>query len=309
MITLLISLPLALADASPPPPPIVNGEVTANYVQVGAIMAYDDTYGGFSFCSGTLVHEKWVVSAAHCLEAASEYASYGTDIYFVLGEDLSQNGILDYDLAVNWMIHPEYDPNYLQHDIGVMELSEGFPDIEPIPLNETIPSEDWNGVTFDYVGWGVTGDGREDSGVKRYATIPFYDYDEQFIYAYDPDTNLCSGDSGGAGLLPLEDGGFTIAGVNSFVFGVQSNSTSCIGGGSGATRIDINFDWIREYVPEPPPPIVEEPEEELDGEDSESKEGLFAGCSTISSRSPMLLSLSVGLLLWGRREDDFNTKH
>ena len=76
----------AAADA-PPPPPIVNGERTSDFIQVGAIMAYSDNYGGYSFCSATLIHEKWAVTAAHCLEAASEYYTYGQDIYFVMGEN------------------------------------------------------------------------------------------------------------------------------------------------------------------------------------------------------------------------------
>lgn len=294
------------AFAEAPPPPIVNGERTTDFLQVGAIMAYSDDYGGYSFCSATLIHEKWAITAAHCLEAASEYASYGSDIYFVMGDNLySDGGIYDYDVAVDWILHPEYGGTngYIQYDIGVMELETGFPDIEPIALNEAPPEEDWSGVVFDYVGWGVTADNQQDSGVKRTAAIPYYDADEQFIYAYDSDSNLCSGDSGGAGLLPLEDGTYAIAGVNSFVFGVQSSQTSCVGGGSGATRIDSNFAWIREYVPEPPPPVVEEPEEEQDGLDPEGKVGIFGGCSTISAGSSSLLTFSVLALLWGRRED------
>ena len=298
---------LALADA-PPPPPIVNGERTSDFIQVGAIMAYSDDYGGYSFCSATLIHEKWAVTAAHCLEAASEYYTYGSDIYFVLGDNLyTDDGVFDYEKAVNWVIHPDYGGSngYITADIGVMELENGFPDIEPIALNEEAPSSAWSGMIFDYVGWGITADNQQDSGVKRTAAIPYYDSDEQFIYAYDSQSNLCSGDSGGAGLIPLEDGTYAIAGVNSFVFGVQSSQTACVGGGSGATRIDAYFDWIREYVPEPPPPVVEEPEEEEDSNnaDPEGKDGIFSGCSTINAGSSGLLTLSVLALLWGRRED------
>ncbi|MGC6510231.1 MAG: S1 family peptidase [Myxococcota bacterium] len=297
----------AAADA-PPPPPIVNGERTSDFIQVGAIMAYSDNYGGYSFCSATLIHEKWAVTAAHCLEAASEYYTYGQDIYFVMGENLyTDGGIFDYDKAINWILHPDYGGNngYISADIGLMELETGFPDVEPIALNEDPPSDAWGDVIFDYVGWGITADNQQDSGIKRTAAIPYYDADEQFIYAYDSQANLCSGDSGGAGLIPLEDGSYAIAGVNSFVFGVQSSQTSCVGGGSGATRIDSNFDWIREYVPEPPPPVVEEPEEESEGDnvDPDSKEGILTGCSTINAGSSSMLTLSVLALLWGRRED------
>ena len=90
-----------------------------------------------------------------------------------------------------------------------------------------------------------------DSGKKRTTSIPYNAMDDTFIYAYDPNTNLCSGET--LVVLPFRwtEDGYTLAGVNSFVFSVQG-SQPCVGGASGATRIDAYYTWIREYVPEPP---------------------------------------------------------
>ena len=87
------------------------------------------------------------------------------------------------------------------------------------------------------------------SGIKRYAEMPIYSYDNQFIYALDTadDQNLCSGDSGGAALEDNGGGNYELAGVNSFVF-AYSSYTTCEGGGSGATRVDRNIDFIEDYV-------------------------------------------------------------
>jgi secreted trypsin-like serine protease len=291
------------AFAEGPPPPIVNGERTWDFEQAGALMAYDDQHGGSVFCTGTLIHEYWLVTAAHCLAAADDYDRYGMDVLFVIGDNVfSENGIDDYDKAVSWEIHPDYDDRQLQHDIGVMELETGFDYIEPMPLGTEVPSTLWSEDELQYVGWGVTGDNREDSGVKRTVSIPYYDYDEQFVYSIDPagERNLCSGDSGGPALRLMEDGSYALIGVNSFVFGVFSEETACEGGGSGATRIDSNLEWVESHLPEPEP----EPAEETDTGDSgatEDEPNKLFGCSALPRGSAGMLCLAL-LALAARRE-------
>jgi trypsin len=302
---LLVSIISSISFADVPPP-IVNGNRTSDFVQVGAIMAYSEQQGGYPFCSGTLIHEKWVATAAHCVEAVDEYASYGMDIFFILGDNLyNDSGWDDYDVAVDWIIHPDYNGSQydLGVDLGLMELETGFQDVEPVQLNQETPTYEWEGVLLDYVGWGVTRDNGQDSGIKRHTQIPFVGtgslvgYDDDFIISYDEDTNLCSGDSGGAALQSTEDG-YVLVGVNSFVFSIQG-SQPCVGGASGATRIDLYYDWIREFVPEPTPPepeISEETEDEFtDGDnlDGEGDEKLIAGCSTIDGATPGFLLFSL----------------
>ena len=59
---------LSISFANDPPPPIVGGSVTNSFLQVGAIAALDSNGYGAAFCSGTLIDDTWIVTAAHCIE-------------------------------------------------------------------------------------------------------------------------------------------------------------------------------------------------------------------------------------------------
>jgi hypothetical protein len=243
---MLIALALALSTsalAQEEAPPIVGGSTTSDFAAVGAIVA---SYGssGADFCSGTLVDSNWVVTAAHCVDAAIDYERYGYDIYFVLGSSVSS--IDDYAQAVELYMHPSYGGSSVANDIGLLELGGGgITSVTPVVMNTTAPSDSWSEIT--YVGFGITGDGRSDSGTKRTVSVDYYGRDSQFVYTLDPDgrTNICSGDSGGAALW-WDGSQYVLAGANSFGFDIYGGRPTCEGDGAaaGATRVDAYRSWI-----------------------------------------------------------------
>ncbi|MDG1480140.1 MAG: trypsin-like serine protease [Myxococcota bacterium] len=301
---------LSSAVASPPPPPIVDGDTTDDFAQVGVLAMRFGEYRE-SFCSGTLIHRRWVLTAAHCLSDLDAYVRhYGAEIVFMVGSDMSNgDSITEEVLAVDWFDHPSYSAQSLTGDIGLVELDEAL-SMMPMPLNEEPPSADWSDEPLTYVGWGVTSDNGYDSGVKRYAEIPYYEHDEQFIYAYDSGgSNVCYGDSGGAGLVGSPEQGYAIAGVNSFVY------PSCVGGYSGATRVDQYIDWIAESVPLEENVFTaddvvledllsggESSNTVLPGDGSSSDDKSSGGCTVAPVGGSMSLILLGALTVWRRRE-------
>ena len=240
----------SIALAVEPPPPIVNGSTTSDFPQVVTLFAVDRNGYGGNFCSGTLIAPTWVLTAAHCVEAmSSDFRGY--DLYVVAGSDLDSNrGITEYVQAASWAEHPRYDAVNLQNDIGIVELTSRMA-MDFMPVNKDAISSRDMGDDYRYVGWGITSDNAQDSTKKRTADLPAYDYDGQVLYASDPtdQQNVCSGDSGGAGLEMLSGGGYELAAVNSFVFSPDGDRTPCVGGATGGTRVDAYISWIEGYTP------------------------------------------------------------
>ncbi len=222
------------------PDAIVNGVETTDWPAVFTLAAADQSGYIFTFCSGTLVHEEWGVSAAHCVDPIQDYQNQGMTVYAVFGGSVnSPDDLVEIEEGIK---NPEYGYGAFIDDISVIHFAEKKKDVTPMVLNDEPIDDSWIGTSLTFVGFGVTGDSQTGSGVKRMTDIPISGYDIDNVYSFDPDTNVCNGDSGGAS---LERSGKVaeLAGINAFV------TPSCNGGSNGATRVDVHIDFLKDHIP------------------------------------------------------------
>ena len=232
----LVSITAACTDARKPrtesgSQAIVNGTA----VPAGESLAtvYLDLGGGS--CSGTLVSPKVVLTAKHCTEGVGP-----SSVWVMFGHIANDDGTWIQAVAID---------NHPSTDISMIEMAEPGP-TDPIPLWEDAYTQETVGTPVRIVGFGVTGEWQSDSGRKREGMTELYDYDGEVMYVGATGSKTCYGDSGGSAYMS-KDGVEHVAGVISF------GTDICEEGLSGQMRVDVNVEWIRDFIEEHDPQPVE----------------------------------------------------
>jgi secreted trypsin-like serine protease len=233
---------LAFALLATPAAAIVGGGGAPSEQIARAVLTIIGSRG--TFCSGTLIAQDIVLTAAHCVLQGADYK------VIIPGETPPR--LLDVKRVA---AHPQFSVRaILAHrasaDVALLQLTAPLPASKsPAPLGSALmPIEPGARLTVAGVGVAARGDGKTGGTIRAADLAVTGKPGTLQIRLADPLTNnlreglgACTGDSG-APALEMQSGRAVIIGVVSWSTG-PNNSDGC-GGLTGVTPLALYRDWI-----------------------------------------------------------------
>lgn len=194
---------------APSTPTLISTDVEAESCEWPTTVGLFDE-GGFSLCSGSLIHPEIVATASHCFE--SDF-SYPTEIVF--GENMNAP---ERTVATEYCLdHPGYvsgSGEDRKYDYAFCKLAEPVYDM---PITPPLYGCETDILTPNRAVV-ISGFGRtyyEDAGIKHWAQTIIQGIDEELelLIVGEGSTTACPGDSGGPVYTRFPDGSWRTAGL------------------------------------------------------------------------------------------------
>lgn len=272
--------------------PIIGGGPAPDDDAVVLLASYPSDRSVLATCTGTLIAPTVVVTAAHCVDAAT----HPGHIFGVFpGEDASiYPRLVDLEphlLAVASVhAHPNYNPAAPFHaDIGVAILAQPLAGVTPVRLWRRAVEPLLN-KPARIVGYGQQMVGVPASTRRQAATIVAGVDADDTVRVGDVSHRTCLGDSGGPALV--DDGGTEVLlGVDSYADNATCDRPAHF------RRVDLYQTFLDGYTGDSPPG----PDAGVEDPDPEPSDG--GGCSTSGGAAPWpLLGLGLVALRLRRRQ-------
>lgn len=211
---------------------------------------------GDYLCGGTIIADKWVITAAHCLFDEDNKRISDKDINFLAGTSrpfLEDPGGVQYDISYS-VIHEDYNPSDFGNDLALLRTEEVIEHEFAHPINLIIEEEVEQGISDPgaeaiITGWGLTSVDplRFPDNLQKLELPIVTDALAQAVWGPLPENVLmaglidgsgdaCSGDSGGP-LIVKSGNEYKLAGIISW----GSSGCNSIG---GYVRLSEFLDWL-----------------------------------------------------------------